>query len=227
LPGSGRNSILLKIFPTFAELSNSGTKTLRTTMWRAEYYIPSKGWLSVIGMLLQPDQNFRKFTSKLLLASFLAVATAALACAAVPSPQLADHILIVKSKRTMTLMHGAKVLKSYSVALGTVPVGPKERQGDHKTPEGNYVISAKNSHSQFHFALRISYPSAEDRARARKLGVSPGGDIMIHGLASSFAFLGALHRKTDWTDGCIAVTNPEIEEIWSLVPVGTTVEIRP
>lgn len=127
----------------------------------------------------------------------------------------------------MTLMHGNQVLKTYSVALGTVPVGPKEKQGDHKTPEGNYAIIARNSHSQFHLALRISYPSPEDRARARKLGVPPGGDIMIHGLESRFAFLGAMHRQTNWTDGCIAVTNPEIEEIWSLAPVGTTVEIRP
>jgi murein L,D-transpeptidase YafK len=139
----------------------------------------------------------------------------------------ADHILIVKSTRTMTLTRGNKVLKTYKVALGTVPVGPKQKQGDHKTPEGNYVINAKNSHSQFHLALHISYPKAEDRERAQKMGVSPGGDIMIHGLAPQFAFLGALHRQTDWTDGCVAVTNPEIEEIWKLVPVGTTVEIRP
>ena len=124
-------------------------------------------------------------------------------------------------------MLGSEVLKTYSVALGTVPVGAKEKQGDHKTPEGNYVIDARNSHSRFHLALHISYPRAEDKARARKLGVSPGGDIMIHGLESRFAFLGALHRQTDWTDGCIAVTNPEIEEIWQLAPVGTTVEIRP
>ncbi len=139
----------------------------------------------------------------------------------------ADHILIVKSTRTMTLTRGNKVLKTYKVALGTVAVGPKQKQGDHKTPEGDYVIDAKNSHSQFHLALHISYPKAEDRERAKKMGVSPGGDIMIHGLAPQFAFLGALHRQTDWTDGCVAVTNPEIEEIWKLVPVGTTVEIRP
>lgn len=139
----------------------------------------------------------------------------------------ADHILIVKSTRTMTLMRGSKILKTYKVALGTVPVGPKQKQGDHKTPEGNYAIDARNSNSQFHLALHISYPKAEDRERAGKMGVSPGGDIMIHGLAPQFAFLGALHRQTDWTDGCIAVTNSEIEEIWKLVPVGTTVEIRP
>jgi murein L,D-transpeptidase YafK len=139
----------------------------------------------------------------------------------------ADKILIVKSAHTMTLLSGGKMLKTYKVALGGVPVGPKRVEGDHKTPEGNYVIDAKNAHSRFHLALHVSYPSAADTETARKLGSRPGGAIMIHGLASSFAYLGALHRQTDWTDGCISVTNPEIEEIWRLVPVGTRVEIRP
>ncbi|HEY1527645.1 MAG TPA: L,D-transpeptidase family protein [Candidatus Angelobacter sp.] len=132
-----------------------------------------------------------------------------------------------KSKRTMTLLSGGRVLKTYKVALGTVPVGPKRIEGDHKTPEGSYVIDAKNPHSLFHLALHISYPSAEDQQRARSLRVRPGGAIMIHGLPKTFAYLGALHRQSDWTDGCIAVTNAEIEEIWTLVPVGAKVEIRP
>lgn len=140
---------------------------------------------------------------------------------------LADKILIVKSQRTMTLLSGDKVLRTYKVALGTVPVGPKRVEGDHKTPEGNYVIDSRNPQSRFHMALHISYPSAADRQRADKLHARPGGAIMIHGLAGSFAYLGPLHRQTDWTDGCVAVTNAEIEEIWSLVPVGTKVEIRP
>ena len=140
---------------------------------------------------------------------------------------MADHIIVVKSKHTMTLMQHDRVLKTYKVALGTVPVGAKQKHGDHKTPEGDYTINAKNAHSQFYLALRISYPNAADRKRAHTLGVSPGGDIMIHGLMPEYAYLGALHRETDWTDGCIAVTNQEIEEIWNLVPVGTKVEIRP
>ncbi|HET9283317.1 MAG TPA: L,D-transpeptidase family protein [Candidatus Angelobacter sp.] len=115
----------------------------------------------------------------------------------------------------------------YKVALGTAPVGPKRVEGDHKTPEGIYTIDAKNPQSQFHLSLHISYPDAADRERARKLGVKPGGAIMIHGLPPRFAYLGALHRKVDWTDGCVAVTNAEIEEIWKLVPVGTRVEVRP
>ncbi|HEY2116195.1 MAG TPA: L,D-transpeptidase family protein [Candidatus Angelobacter sp.] len=141
--------------------------------------------------------------------------------------QQADKILIVKSARTMTLLSGGKALKTYKVALGGAPVGPKRIEGDHKTPEGNYAIDAKNAHSRFHLALHISYPNAADTETARKLGSRPGGAIMIHGLASAFAYLGPLHRQTDWTDGCIAVTNAEIEEIWKLVPVGTRVEIRP
>jgi murein L,D-transpeptidase YafK len=137
----------------------------------------------------------------------------------------ADRILIVKSTRTMTLLQGNKVLKSYKVALGGVPVGPKQIQGDHKTPEGNYTIDSRNEHSQFHLALHISYPSAADRVRARKLGASPGGDIMIHGLPRGFS--DARYTRTDWTDGCVAVTNAEIEEIWNLVPLGARVEITP
>src|SRR5579864_88656 len=146
--------------------------------------------------------------------------------AAAPSIQ-ADKIVILKSARTMTLLNGGKVLKNYKVALGSVPIRPKQIEGDHKTPEGDYVIDSKNPHSQFHLSLHISYPSAADQQRARSMGSLPGGAIMIHGLARPFAYLGPLHRQTDWTDGCVAVTNAEIEEIWRLVRVGTRVEIRP
>jgi murein L,D-transpeptidase YafK len=127
----------------------------------------------------------------------------------------------------MTLMHGAKVLKAYKVALSREPVGAKEREGDHKVPEGKYVVDLKNAHSRFHLALHISYPNADDRVKARKLGVRPGGNIEIHGLDGKYAWVGSLQRQIDWTDGCIAVTNPEIDEIWPMVPVGTPVEIRP
>jgi murein L,D-transpeptidase YafK len=139
----------------------------------------------------------------------------------------ADRIVIFKSAHSMKLMHGSEILKTYQVAISTVPVGAKERVGDHKVPEGNYVIDRKNPQSKFHLALHVSYPNATDRARARKLGVEPGGDIEIHGLPKSYAWLGALHRQTDWTDGCVAITNAEIEEIYPLVSVGTTVEIHP
>lgn len=141
--------------------------------------------------------------------------------------QKADRIEVRKGERIMTLMRDGKPLKTYKVALSTVPVGPKEREGDHKVPEGLYVVDAKNAHSQFHLALHISYPNAADRERARKLGVRPGGNIEIHGLGSKFAWVGSLHREVDWTDGCVAVSNSEIDEIWQLVSVGTAVEIRP
>lgn len=141
--------------------------------------------------------------------------------------QNVDRIIVVKSTRTMTLMSGGKVFKTYKVALGTVPVGAKEKQGDHKTPEGEYFVQAKIPNSRFHKALLVSYPNAADRAHARKMRVNPGGEIEIHGLGSEFGWLGALHRQTDWTDGCIAVTNEEIDEIYSLVDDGTPIEIKP
>jgi murein L,D-transpeptidase YafK len=139
----------------------------------------------------------------------------------------ADHLVIVKSTRTLTLLNHGQVLKTYKVALGGDPVGPKAKAGDKKTPEGEYVIDSKNAKSRFHLALHISYPNIDDRERARKLGVSPGGGVEIHGLESKYAWVGSLHRQVNWTAGCIAVTNPEIDEIWPLVPVGTPVEIKP
>jgi murein L,D-transpeptidase YafK len=139
----------------------------------------------------------------------------------------ADRIIIIKSTRTMTLMSGHKILKTYKVALGTQPIGAKDRVGDHKTPEGEYVVDAKKDRSQFHRALHVGYPNAADRARARKLGVSPGGDIEIHGLGDRYGWIGSAHRKIDWTDGCIAVTNEEIDEIFPIVPVSTRIEIKP
>ena len=127
----------------------------------------------------------------------------------------------------MELVRAEQVIKTYKVALGGEPVGPKTRQGDHRTPEGLYVIDSRNVHSQFHRSLHISYPNPTDREHARKLGAPPGGDIYIHGLPNGYGFVGAAHRARDWTDGCIAVTDQEIEEIWRLVDNGTPIEIRP
>ena len=142
------------------------------------------------------------------------------------NPQ-ADRILVRKAKRELVLLHQGRVLRSYRVALGGNPVGPKRRRGDGKTPEGLYTITARNSGSAFHRSLRISYPNAADRARARRDGVNPGGDIMIHGLPNGRGYIGKAHRLVDWTDGCIAVTDEEIEEIWRLAPNGTPVQIDP
>jgi len=139
----------------------------------------------------------------------------------------ADRVVVLKKERTLQLLSQEKVIKTYKVALGGDPVGPKTRQGDHKTPEGVYVLDSRNVHSQFYKAIHISYPNAKDRAAARKLGVSPGGDVFLHGLPNGYGFVGASHRLKDWTDGCIAVTNEEINEIWKVVPDGTPIEIKP
>ncbi|MGC4048799.1 MAG: L,D-transpeptidase family protein [Paludibaculum sp.] len=139
----------------------------------------------------------------------------------------ADRIVIHKARRELLLLQNGKVLRTYKVALGKQPVGRKERQGDMRTPEGLYRIVARYAQSQYHMALHISYPNAADVARARKLGVPPGGDILIHGLPNGQGSVGKAHLQTDWTWGCIAVTDEEIEEIWKLVPNGVVVEILP
>jgi murein L,D-transpeptidase YafK len=157
----------------------------------------------------------------------VAVALPLQAAQSLPPGAVADRIVIEKRARTLTLFRGDGKLKIYKVALGSDPVGPKQQQGDGRTPEGTYVIDARKKNSQFHRALHISYPNAEDRRLARQHGVSPGGDIMIHGLPNGMASIGSAHRRRDWTQGCIAVTNEEIEEIWRAVPNGTRVVIKP
>ena len=139
----------------------------------------------------------------------------------------ADKVLIEKKERRLTLLSRDQVIKTYKIALGGDPVGPKVRQGDNKTPEGTYIIDSRNSNSGYHLSLHISYPNKKDKMRAKYLGVPPGGDIMIHGIKNGLAWVGALHAGIDWTKGCIAVTDEEMEEIYRLVPNGTIVEIRP
>jgi murein L,D-transpeptidase YafK len=146
---------------------------------------------------------------------------------ATQGPLRADRVVVLKKARTLELLCKGKVIKTYKVALGGDPVGPKTRQGDHKTPEGVYVLDFRNSHSRFYKAIHISYPSEHDRMLARRAGVSPGGDVFLHGLPNGYGAIGAAHRLKDWTDGCIAVTDEEIDEIWRAVPDGTGIEIRP
>jgi murein L,D-transpeptidase YafK len=143
------------------------------------------------------------------------------------TPLHTDRVVVLKSERTLQLVNHERLIKAYKVALGGDPIGPKTRQGDHKTPEGGYVLDFRNAHSKFYKAIHISYPSARDRAAAREQGASPGGDVFLHGLPNGFGYLGAAHRLKDWTDGCIAVTNAEIDEIWGAVPDGTPIEIQP
>lgn len=138
-----------------------------------------------------------------------------------------DKVLVVKHERNLQLLSRGKVVKSYKIALGTEPVGPKQVQGDHRTPEGSYVLDSRNEHSQFYKSIHISYPNLRDKTRAAAVHLSPGGDIYLHGVPNGFGSIGAAHRLRDWTDGCIAVTDAEIDEIWKLVKNGTPIEIRP
>lgn len=140
---------------------------------------------------------------------------------------MADHILVEKNKRKLTLFADGEVLKSYKISLGREPAGDKIRSGDNRTPEGFYYIDYRVQESDFHMALHISYPNGYDKFRARELGTDPGGNIMLHGLKNNDRNIAYYHGYFDWTKGCIAVTNAEIEEIWEMVPNGTSIEIRP
>ncbi len=139
----------------------------------------------------------------------------------------ADHVVVLKQERKLQLLNHGKVFKTYKVALGGNPIGPKVHQGDHRTPEGSYVLDRRNLNSQFYKSIHISYPNPADRANAARLHISPGGDIFLHGLPNGYGWVGSEHRLKDWTDGCIAVTNQEIDELWQLVPDGTSIEIKP
>ena len=140
---------------------------------------------------------------------------------------IADSIVVEKKARRLTLYHQGRLLKTYRVALGSNPVGAKQVAGDGRTPEGLFSIDYKNDRSDFHLALHISYPDSAHRARAEAMGMSPGGNILIHGLPNKSGSTGAFHRLKDWTDGCIALTDEEIDGVWSAVSVGTPVEIKP
>jgi murein L,D-transpeptidase YafK len=144
----------------------------------------------------------------------------------VPPGAVADRIVVEKAARRMHLMRAGATLKTYRVSLGRNPVGHKQQEGDSRTPEGTYIIDSRNPQSRFHLSLRISYPNAADRRSAASRGVPPGGDIFIHGLPNGMAST-APFAVRDWTDGCIAVTNGEIREIWAMVKDGTPIEIKP
>lgn len=140
---------------------------------------------------------------------------------------IADRIVVDKSERRLELYDGTALLRSYTVSLGREPVGPKRREGDSRTPEGRYYIDYRKPDSAFYRALHISYPTPNQRAAARARGEPPGGLIMIHGLSERRAPFGRLNRLSDWTIGCIAVTNAEMDELWRVVVDGTPIEIKP
>lgn len=157
---------------------------------------------------------------------------AAVESAPVPSewlqpPAKADFVLVLKEPRRLLLLRGNLVLRDYEVSLGSNPKGAKRRNGDGRTPEGRYVLDARNEQSLFHRSIHISYPNQQDREFASGAGIDPGGGVMIHGLPEGESWVGEVHREFDWTNGCIAVTADEMEEIWELVDDGTPIEIRP
>lgn len=147
--------------------------------------------------------------------------------AAVEPAQQADLVEVWKARRRLVLSRGGRVLRTYRVALGLDPVGHKRQEGDGRTPEGVYHIDGRNPRSLFHLSLRVSYPGPGDVAAAQAAGVPPGGDIMVHGQPNGRRWPAWCRLRRDWTAGCIAVTDREIREIWSLVPDGTPIVIRP
>lgn len=147
--------------------------------------------------------------------------------APLPAGAAADRVVVDKSERTLTLVRDGRPLKTYRVSLGGAPEGHKRREGDERTPEGRYVLDGRKEDSAAYRSLHVSYPDARDRARAREAGVPPGGAVMVHGLWNGLGWLGKLHRLHDWTDGCVAVTNWEMDEIMAAVRDSTPIEIRP
>lgn len=138
-----------------------------------------------------------------------------------------DYVLVNKSEMKMYLLSKGEKMKEYSIALGAKPKGHKQQEGDEKTPEGKYLLDYKKSDSAFYKAIHISYPNEKDKANAKENGVSPGGFIMIHGQKNGLGWLSWISQNFNWTNGCIAVTNEEMDEIWSLINVGTSIEIQP
>ena len=162
-----------------------------------------------------------RFLTVLLLASGVPRGRAA----AAPPP--VDLVVVYKSRKVMQLLTGDQVTRSYQIALGRNPLGHKQQAGDCRTPEGCYLVDSHRGASRFHKALHLSYPNSRDLATAKKRGVSPGGEIMIHGLPKGYEDLAEVHSRRNWTKGCIAVSNDEIDEIWRLVADGTRIIIKP
>jgi murein L,D-transpeptidase YafK len=139
----------------------------------------------------------------------------------------ADRVLVIKSKSTLYLKKQGKILKQYHARFGANPRGHKQKKGDERTPEGKYILDYKNQDSRFYKSIHISYPNEADKKRAKKMGVNPGGCIMIHGQKNGLGRVTFMTQRFNWTDGCIAVSNHAMDEIWLAVDVGTPIEIKP
>lgn len=175
-----------------------------------------------------------KVVTVLLLLALTAAAAALLVYVDYKHPALlarklpeAESVLVKKSERKLYLIRDGRPYRSYRVALGANPIGHKQQQGDKRTPEGDYLIDWRNPGSAFHLSLHISYPNEQDKQSAAARGVSPGGLIMIHGQPNRAGWYQRLFQRKDWTLGCIAVSNREMEEIWRAVPDGTPIRIEP
>lgn len=144
-----------------------------------------------------------------------------------PHYEKADSLLIVKSERKLYLLKEGEVLRDFDIALGLMPEGPKQREGDFRTPEGLYYLDARNPNSDYFLSLHISYPNPQDLARARSQDVEPGGQIMIHGQPNEPKYSESRYENWDWTDGCVAVSNSDMVDIWLMTEEGTPIEIRP
>ncbi|MGE0653563.1 MAG: murein L,D-transpeptidase family protein [Alphaproteobacteria bacterium] len=144
-----------------------------------------------------------------------------------PPARTVDRVLVFKERRRLYLMSRDTIVETMPIALGGNPVGPKHEEGDKRTPEGVYLLDWRNANSRFYKSLHISYPNAQDVERAHAAGVQPGGNVMIHGLPNGMGWYGETHALNDWTDGCIAVTNEQMDMIWRLVDDNTPIEVRP
>ena len=190
----------------------------------------------------RPSAYNRPVTHRSLAIVALALAAAAAVAVAEPEPGLgsrgadplvgqappvADLILVRKSERRLYLMRNGAVLRSFRIALGLVPDGAKERAGDFRTPEGRYRLTRRNARSDYFLSIQLSYPSDEDRRRARRNGWDPGGSIMIHGLPNTPRHPPEYYSSQDWTDGCIALSNADMVELWMMTQDDTRIEIQP
>jgi len=144
-----------------------------------------------------------------------------------PQHEKADRLLVVKSERKLYLLKEGEILRSFDIALGLIPEGAKQREGDFRTPEGNYHLSSRNPNSDYFLSIQISYPDARDVARARAAAIDPGGEIMIHGRPNEPKYTESRYQTWDWTDGCIAVSNSDMVDIWLMTGDATPIEIRP
>jgi murein L,D-transpeptidase YafK len=161
------------------------------------------------------------------LAAILVVAAGMAMPAAAADFPLADKVLVEKGKRQLHLLRNGKPFRTFEIALGPSPDGDKEQEGDQRTPEGYYMLDARNPDSDYFLSIHISYPNAVDQAEARRKGVDPGSAIMIHGQPNNPTFSAAYYAREDWTNGCIAVSNSDMIDIWLMTPDMVPIEIVP